>query len=213
MGGEWVQGDAWDPNGETQKAYEEFAEEYARRSQSYDTFPGLKSVLEEFNQRVPQHLPVLDAGCGGGRDSLELARLGRRVFAFDLSESLLKAWPTVVGEPQIHRLVGDLYRPPFFNESIGGVWACASLIHQPPDVIPETIGRLISLLVTDGCLTVTMRLNGATGPSAFGTIPSPRWVTIIPPQQLVDILKSRGLKETAWRESGPGWYAAWGRVR
>jgi hypothetical protein len=67
----------------TRRWYDAEAVGYVERTASYDQFPGLDAELVEFLRSLPDDGgPVLDLGCGGGRDTEFLprprARTGRR---------------------------------------------------------------------------------------------------------------------------------------
>jgi len=88
---------------------------------------------------------ILDAGCGPGGLSLELARRGARVVGVDLSPALVeRARERVAGEPglaaRIEFRAGDMLSTalgPFDH-----VVAMDSLIHYPPDQILSALSHL-----------------------------------------------------------------------
>ena len=96
---------------------------------------------------LPQDLSgwrVLDAGCGAGMFSLELARRGAEVTAIDLSPEMVdfaaKTMPADLGTGRIHFLSGDM-----LSERLGrfdAVVAMDSLIHYPLADAAEALARL-----------------------------------------------------------------------
>ena len=53
--------------------------------------------VEEFYEIFPKNADVLDVGCGEGRNSIFMAKLGNRVDAFDLSENGIKKAKKIAG--------------------------------------------------------------------------------------------------------------------
>ncbi len=198
----------------TRRSYDEGAVAYCAASASYARYPGLSGVVDEFVSRVPPGRPVLDAGCGTGRDSAELARRGLCVVSLDLSEPMLAAWPRweQSAEPP-RRVLGDMAAPPLRPASFGGVWACASLLHQPREQLPATVRALAGLLVSGGTLIATWR-PAAESAGADGFFVKdemgPRWETKLLPAEAIGLLREVGLDGVTWRETGGGWYAVHG---
>jgi SAM-dependent methyltransferase len=193
---------------ETVQSYQRSAASYVAATSSYDEFPEVLDALDLFERTVPAGLSVLDAGCGAGRDSDFLAGRGRKVIAADLSERLLHSWPErVVREASILRIQADLANMPICRRSLGGVWACASLIHQPPDIFEEVVAELASLLVHDGIFSASLRTAHGTGWRTWGPVTGRRWHTAQDSEDICRILASLGLTDIRSSPSGPGgWY-------
>jgi SAM-dependent methyltransferase len=201
---------------ETIGSYAVCAARYAQASSSYQPFPGLREAVEEFHALAQPGLPVLDAGCGAGRDSRRLARLGRVILALDACEALLRAWPrserSAADRPPL-RLLADLAAPPLRERSLGGIWTCAALLHQPSETLPLVLARLVRLLVTGGIMMTTWRCPDGTADEGYvewnGV--GRRWQNLVPPDLMLDHLAAAGLDAVQWRTTGDhGWYAAWG---
>ena len=183
--------------------------EYARETADYESFPGLLEGLRYFQSHVPLAAPILDAGCGGGRDAVELARTGHFVVALDLDVALLRSWPDTSVATAV-RVAGDLTRPPIRPQSLAGIWACASLVHQPLAALHQILEVLVDLLIPGGLLAATMRDSPPVEGSLWGRIYGPREPTLVPPEDFAILLSGAGLAEVSTRPSGSGWYAAWG---
>ncbi len=101
---------------------------------------------------------VLDAGCGTGAASVELARRGADVVAVDLSPRLLElARERVPGDlpGTISFMSGDMLTAGDgrFDHAI----AMDSLIHYPEDALVDAIGRLLSRIDRSALLTFAPR--------------------------------------------------------
>ena len=112
--------------------------------------------------------PVLELGCGGGRDTEVLAAAGHRVIAVDLSpESVAKARTRV---PQAEFHCQDI-RAPFPVDAAGVVVASLSLHYFPWPETEALVGRIRSVLSPAGVLLC--RLN-STNDHHFGASGHPQ---------------------------------------
>ena len=127
--------------------YEANARAYFGETVDVDLAP----IYERFLSRVGpagEGPRILDAGCGSGRDSLALSRMGYDVDAFDASPAMAALASTLLGGKPVKVLKFqdvDLHERKF-----DGVWACASLLHVPPSELPDAFGRLAAALKEPG---------------------------------------------------------------
>jgi len=123
--------------------YDQHAREYFESTFQVD----MASVHAPLLARLHEGDLVLDAGCGSGRDALAFSRLGYRVMAFDACAPLVE---------RARRHTGlDVRQCSFLGfqaeeESIHGIWACASLLHLPFAVLPGVFTHLARFLVLGG---------------------------------------------------------------
>ncbi len=104
--------------------------------------PGDDIALEEYLNFIP----LLDAGCGPGRDARAFAAVGLPVLGVDLSQGMLDE----AGERTARRLptgairyaLMDLRRLDLPDASCRGVWCSASLLHLPLRVAPRAVAEL-----------------------------------------------------------------------
>ena len=114
--------------------YETNAESFVAR-----TFgSGMEGDRARFLAHVPNGGPVLDAGCGSGRDALAFKRAGYAVSAFDGSAKLAAIASDKTGL-SVRRLT---FAEMDWNGAFDGVWACASLLHLPAVELPEALANI-----------------------------------------------------------------------
>ena len=68
------------------KFYEDNAEQFAANTLDVD----MSAIYERFLSALPQPGPILDAGCGAGRDVAAFLQLGYEVSGFDASAKLVE---------------------------------------------------------------------------------------------------------------------------
>jgi ubiquinone/menaquinone biosynthesis C-methylase UbiE len=104
--------------------------------------PGDDITLEEYLH----YMPVLDAGCGSGRDARALAARGLTVLAVDLSQGMLDEAQqrTAMRLPRgaIRYALMDMRRLELPDGCCRGVWCSASLLHIPRKTAPRAAGEL-----------------------------------------------------------------------
>lgn len=71
---------------------------------------------------------VLDAGCGNGQLSMELANIGAEVFAMDFSAAVLQAAQRNISG-NCHFIQGDVEYPPFEKQAFSLIYSSGVLIH------------------------------------------------------------------------------------
>lgn len=93
---------------------------------------------------------LLDAGCGPGHWTAFLARGGREVCGVDLSAEFIETARR--RHPDISFDVGSFRELPLASGSVGGILAWYSLIHTPPDGLPEILDEFARVLAPGGSL-------------------------------------------------------------
>jgi SAM-dependent methyltransferase len=119
--------------------------------------PGDDITLEEYLNFIP----LLDAGCGTGRDARAFAATGQPVLGIDLSQGMLDE----AGERTARRLpIGsiryalmDLRGLDLPDASCRGVWCSASMLHLPKRVAPRAMAELARVARTGAPVTLFLK--------------------------------------------------------
>ncbi|MFC7265668.1 class I SAM-dependent methyltransferase [Streptomyces lutosisoli] len=136
---------------ETIRSYDALPQAYARRFAAAD----MTREQELFTARLPRRSrPVLDAGCGAGRDFRGFRLLDVESIGIDLSAGLLAEAGRCTDSSLMR---ADMRRLPFRAASFRGVWCCASLPHLTPRQAAVALGEFRRVLTGDGVLFVLVR--------------------------------------------------------
>lgn len=129
--------------------YDEHAREFCDQTADLP----MDHAYRAFLPLVPEGGRILDAGCGGGRDSRRFLDAGYRVEAFDASPEMARRAASRTGLPV--RVLGflDLDGGAAFH----GVFANASLIHVPPEDLEDALRRLAAVLLPGGVLFASFK--------------------------------------------------------
>jgi SAM-dependent methyltransferase len=82
-----------------------------------------------FNDRLPGHQPILEAGSGSGRWVIWFGRRGWSATGLDWSEALTQRARAT--EPSLRFVAGDMRAMPFSDGEFGAVVALGSVEHDP----------------------------------------------------------------------------------
>ena len=144
----------------TAATYDRIAPEYAARSDddgsSADFLLWRASLLASSSASAG---PLLDLGCGPGRDLAAFRGAGLPCMGIDLSEGML----AIAVQRGLHVVRGDLRDPPVQPGSIGTVYCCAALLHVPREQVPATLRAWHALLRRGGRLHLSTSLGEGEG--------------------------------------------------
>lgn len=127
------------------EAYNTVAASYARllADVSFESALDL-AMVRQFADAVSSGTPdagILDAGCGAGRMISHLETLGiSDPEGVDLSEAMIEEARTA--HPHRRFKIGDLSALPYPDRHFRGVLAWYSVIHTPPNQLPDVITEL-----------------------------------------------------------------------
>ena len=83
--------------------------------------------FDSFCRAVVPQAVILDVGCGWGRDCVAFVNHGFSVIGLDLSKSMLKL--AEKHAPLCTFYEADMRKIPLNDNSVDGIWCCASLLH------------------------------------------------------------------------------------
>ncbi|NAZ53261.1 methyltransferase domain-containing protein [Vibrio toranzoniae] len=122
--------------------YNEKAREFFQGTINVD----MRSLYSKFLPQLRHGDLILDAGCGSGRDSKYFLSNGFRVHAIDASKELAKLAEIEIGQSVEVTTFAEFSTDKEFD----AIWACASLIHVPFELLPDSISNLDQYLKIGG---------------------------------------------------------------
>lgn len=177
-------------------AYDAHAASYAERNASL--VGSVAALLARFVAGLPANARVLDVGCGPGRDAAYLAAQGCRVTGLDLSRGQLLCVPDAVTQAVTGFVQGDMTRLPFAARTFDGLWACASLLHLPRELVPGVLAELRRIAAPDALLYVGMKRGEGErwepSPVLAGEL---RYFTYYAPDELAALVRAAGFRVDA----------------
>jgi SAM-dependent methyltransferase len=170
---------------ETIRSYDVSAREYADRFAAVD----LRALHQRFLALIPDgDKPVLDAGCGPGRDCEFFTACGLKVIGADISAGLLGL---ASQRTKVNLMRCDLRWLPFGNQSFRGVWSCASLVHLAHKDAERAIRGFGRVLIPGGTLFLSVR-DGTGQEWRTDSKGRRRWFQLYEKNTLEEIVASNG---------------------
>ena len=118
----------------------------------------VSEALNRFVALLPECGHVLDWGCGSGRDSRLLSEMGFEVTSVDASPEIADEAMVATGTRVRVERFGELREEGVYD----GIWACASLLHVPPEGLSDVLACARAALRGGGVLYCSFKLgNGA----------------------------------------------------
>jgi SAM-dependent methyltransferase len=143
----------------TLQFYQQQADVYCQRTARAPS-PALPGFLE----RLRPGASILELGCGSGRDTVEMLRLGYGATPTDGSPEMTRQ-----AENLLHRQVLVLEFSEIEGEArFDGVWAHACLLHVPVAYLGEVLSRIYRVLNSPGILFANFKEGAAEGRDRFG---------------------------------------------
>jgi ubiquinone/menaquinone biosynthesis C-methylase UbiE len=188
----------------TRDSYDALAAEHADVVASgLDDRPLDRALFAAFAElvRAGGNGPVADVGCGPGRVTILLSRLGLDAFGIDLSPGMLALARRTY--PQLRFEEGSMLALDLPDTSLGGLLAYYSIIHIPWEQRPQVFAEFHRVLAPGGLLMLTFQVGDERGHRAefLGTPVSLDWYRQ-QPDEVAELLREAGfeLSMTAVRE-------------
>lgn len=157
--------------------YARNAAEYARHVE------GPTARLSGFLAALPARARILELGCGNGRDSLQMLAEGFDVDPTDGSPQLAAEAERRLGRTvRVLRFV-DLDA----EQAYDGIWACASLLHEPAASLPAVLARIHAALRPGGVFVASFKAGSGEGRDRLG-----RYFNYPSPEMLAQIYEAAG---------------------
>jgi len=119
----------------------------------------METVYNVFLKYVIPNGKILDLGCGSGRDSKEFIKRGYSVVASDGSQEMCKRASDYIGQEVECNLFNEIE----YKDEFDGVWACATLLHLPQDVLPDVIARISKALKDNAYFYLSFKYGEFSG--------------------------------------------------
>ncbi|MFR9775030.1 class I SAM-dependent DNA methyltransferase [Micromonospora sp. MS34] len=140
---------------ETRAAYDTVAVDYARLIPDVVEGPLDRGMLTAFAELVGPGRPVLEVGCGTGRITAHLARLGLDVSGVDLSPGMIEVARDTY--PELRFEVGSMTELAAPGDGLAGLVAWYSIIHLPPELLPGVFAGFRRVLAPGGHLLLAVK--------------------------------------------------------
>ncbi|MFE5208091.1 class I SAM-dependent methyltransferase [Streptomyces sp. NPDC056600] len=143
---------------DTRASYDTVAEDYAELlCDELSHKPFDRAMLAAFADRVLARGggPVAELGCGPGRVTAHLHRLGLDVFGVDLSPEMIRVARR--DHPVLRFEVGDMTALDLEDASVAGVCAWYSTVHTPPEELPRLFTEFHRVLAPGGTMLLAFK--------------------------------------------------------
>ncbi|MEU4642312.1 class I SAM-dependent methyltransferase [Micromonospora sp. NPDC023814] len=144
----------------TRDSYDAMAVDYAEWLRTdMDERPLDRALLAAFAEVVKANGngPVADVGCGPGRVTILLHRLGLDAFGIDLSPGMVALARETY--PRLRFEVGSMLALELPDASLGGLLAYYSVIHVPWERRPEVLAEFHRVLAPGGQLMLAFQVG------------------------------------------------------
>ena len=189
-----------DPTSQNRAAYDQMASRFAERNA--DMQPYVLACAENLLTAVAAGptptLPILDLGCGTGRDLTWFESQQANLIGADLSRGMLAEARQFVRVPLCQL---DMRCLPFVSGSFSAVWCQAALLHLPKPHTPAALAEIRRVLAPAGLLHVAVQKGATEGFETRPYEPVERYYAHYQPEELANLLTSAGFTVLAHGEA------------
>ncbi|HEY7048468.1 MAG TPA: class I SAM-dependent methyltransferase [Jatrophihabitantaceae bacterium] len=183
---------------EVRSSYDRVADNYvAMNVGDIETHPWLRAAIDGFADTVRDRGPVLDVGCGPGRVTGYLAKVGLDVRGVDLSPRMIEHARCL--HPGLRFDVASATDLGLADGSLGGILGWWSLFNLPRAVLPAVLARFARALVPGGHTIIATHVGeeDVLRTEAYGGVPV-RWTTHRwRPERLSSLMTQAGFEPVA----------------
>ncbi|WP_326553094.1 class I SAM-dependent methyltransferase [Micromonospora sp. NBC_01813] len=181
----------WPGTAQVRRSYAALVEHYTAMTADYGRFPGLRQELMAFlAELVPG--PVLDLGCGAGRDADLAAASGRTVVLADVTPELLRATTARIAVDAA--VCCDALALPLRADAFAGVIASGVLLHLPRQYTVTALDNIRRVLMPGGKALISMKHGSRDGWRSTDDFPAPRWFSYYEPEEFAVLCRKVGLR-------------------
>jgi ubiquinone/menaquinone biosynthesis C-methylase UbiE len=136
----------------TIEAYNNAPGKFAFATKEMVNYPEIETMLKY----VPyKNAPILDVGCGFGRDSEVLAKKGFKTIGIDMSKALLKKAHELY--PDLSFAVMDVRNLDFADNTFAAAWCNAVLLHLNDQDLAKALREILRVLTPGGVIAVSFK--------------------------------------------------------
>lgn len=168
----------------TVDTYESVAEQYRQRHADRAV---IQSLLDRFLDSVAGDR-VLDVGCGPGWETETIAERGYESVGVDLVPAFLRMASDRTVTGQFARM--DMRRLAVEDDSVDGLWACASFLHVPRSDAAATLAEFHRVL-RSGTLALAVKRGEGTTPGTTYEDDTRRF-TLYTPEEIAERVTDTG---------------------
>jgi ubiquinone/menaquinone biosynthesis C-methylase UbiE len=179
--------------------YDRIAVRYTERNSEMQPYliESAHMLLTAIEQNDLGGMPVLDLGCGTGRDTAWLVSHGVDMVSLDLSRGMLTEAKKITSSPLLQ---ADMRYLPFRAEAFSAVWCQAALLHLPKALAPIALKEMQRIITPGGLLRVSVQRGETEGYEARAHEPETRYYAHYQMEEFIDLVQMAGFQALAQGE-------------